>query len=59
MRYLYRFFNLKSQAIGAGGVEKVEGHRVRNLEVGEFVKGHIDFRSHLFGIGKMVGLHLE
>ena len=56
VRYLYRICTLGQHPIGSAGVKKVPGHDVENWEMDELVTGHLDFRSHLYGLCLMAGL---
>jgi hypothetical protein len=44
VRFVYRACILGNQSIGAGGLRRIEGHEVENVEVGELVKGHLNYR---------------
>ena len=59
VRYMFRACTLGGKPIGWGGVRKVEGHDVENIEVESLVEGHMNYRKHLFGLTLLAGLNHE
>lgn len=56
VKYIYRFYSLGTKPIGAEGLPICGGHNLSNLEVGTFIKGHMDFRCYLYGIAHITEL---
>ena len=54
---MFRIGTLGSRPIGWGGVKKVEGHEVENVEVSELVSAHLKFRRNLYGLTLLTGLN--
>ena len=59
VRYMFRACTLGGRPIGWGGVRKIEGHDVENIEVEDLVHGHMDYRRHLYGLTLLAGLNHE
>ena len=57
VRYMFRACTLGGKPIGWGGMKKVEGHELDNVEVGDLVEGHMQYRRHMFGLTSLAGLN--
>lgn len=56
VRHLFKITSPKTNPIGASDLDPIDGHRVRSVDIGSEVSGHMDFKNKLFAIGKMSGM---
>lgn len=56
VRHLFKITSPKLNPIGASDLAPIDGHRVRSVDIGSEVSGHMDFKNKLFAIGKMSGM---
>ena len=57
VRYLFKVCSIGGKPIGSEGIKKVKGHHVENIEVGNFVTSHMNYREHLYRLFLLAGIN--